>query len=162
MTMDNYVQIMVESLRRKEELLDRLIDKNEAQATCILDKEYEDIDWDAFNLIVTEKEILIDRINTMDEGFQSLYDRVKEQLVADKDQYADSIKEMQEIIKRLSDKSVVIQTGEERNRQSIEATLTGRKKAIRTTRNSLKVADSYHQSMTMNYGQDLSTINNRK
>lgn len=161
-SMDDYVQIMAESLRRKEELLDRLISKNEAQAKCVQGKEYEDIDWDAFNLIVTEKEILIDRINTMDEGFQSLYDRVKEQLNSDKDKYAASIKEMQETIKRLTDKGVLIQTGEERNRKSIESALTGRKKVIRSTRNSLKVADSYQQAMTMNYGNDSTTINNKK
>ena len=98
----------------------------------------------------------------MDEGFQSLYDRVKEQLNSDKDKYAASIKEMQETIKRLTDKGVLIQTGEERNRKSIESALTGRKKVIRSTRNSLKVADSYQQAMTMNYGNDSTTINNKK
>lgn len=160
--MDNYVQIMLESLRRKEELLDRIIGKNEEQAELIRDKQYEDINWDAFDLIVTEKEILIDRINTMDEGFQNLYDRLKEQLVADKDKYAEAIKVMQEIIVRLTDKGVAIRTGEERNRRTIDAALAGRKKTIRKTRNSLKVADSYHQAMSMNYGENYSAVNNKK
>lgn len=161
--MDDYVQIMLDSLCRKEEILDKIIAKNEAQSRCIAGKEYEDIDWDAFNLLVTEKDILIGRINTMDEGFQNLYDKVNEQLIDNKDRYADQIRQMQEIIKRLTDKSVKIQTGEERNRQAIESTLMGRKKVIRTTRNSLKAADSYHQTMTGNYGMDNSIkVNNRK
>lgn len=160
--MDNYVQIMLESLRRKEELLDRIITKNEAQSKCVAGKEYEDIDWDAFDLLVTEKEILIDRINTMDEGFQSLYDRVREQLLDNKDKYSDSIKQMQEVIRRLTDKGIAIQTGEERNRAAIDKVLMGRKKVIRKTRNSLKVADSYHQAMTMNYGQEAPTVVNNK
>lgn len=160
--MDNYVQIMLESLLRKEELLDRIISKNEEQAELIRDKKYEDINWDAFDLVVTEKEILIDRINTMDEGFQKLYDRLKEQLVADKDKYAEAIKMMQEIIVRLTDKGVAIRTGEERNRRTIDAALAGRKKTIRKTRNSLKVADSYHQAMSMSYGENYSSVNNKK
>lgn len=160
--MDDYVQILLESLKRKETLLDKIIQKNISQANCVQDKEYEDIDWDAFNLLVTEKEILIDRINVMDEGFQSVYDKVKVQLEEDKLKYADQIREMQEIIKRLTDKGVEIRAGEERNRKMIEAVMTGRKKVIRQTRNSLKVADSYHQAMTMNYGQENSISVNKK
>lgn len=160
--MDNYIQIMLESLLRKEELLDRIIAKNQAQAECVNGKEYDDINWDAFELLVTEKEILIDRINTMDEGFQNLYDRVKEQLLDNKEKYADYIKKIQETIVRITDKGVAIQTGEERNRKAIESVITGRKKTIRKTRNSLKVADSYQQTMSMHFGQDISTVNNKK
>lgn len=160
--MDNYIQIMLESLLRKEELLDRIIAKNQTQAECVQGKEYDDINWDTFGLLVTEKEILIDRINTMDEGFQNLYDRVKEQLLENKDQYADYIKKIQETIVRITDKGVAIQTAEERNRKAIESALSGRKKTIRKTRNSLKVADSYQQTMSMHFGQDISTVNNKK
>lgn len=160
--MDDYVQILLESLLRKEEILDKIIKKNAAQADCIADKTYEEVNWDAFDLLVTEKEILIDRINTMDEGFQNLFDRVKDQLNDNKEQYAESIKKMQECIKRLSDKSVEIQTGEERNRRTIEVVLAGQKKNIRTTRNSLKVADSYQQAMSKSYGGSYSTMSNKK
>ena len=160
--MEDYVQILLESLIRKEELLDKIIEKNAAQAECLADKAYEDVDWDTFNLLVTEKEILIDRINAMDEGFQNLFDRVKGQLEEDKDKYADSIRKMQESIKRLSDKSIEIQTGEERNRRTIDSLLIGQKKAIKTTRNSLRVADSYQQAMSKNYGGSYSTMSNKK
>ena len=95
MPVDDYIQIMIESLTKKSELLDKIIRKNEAQNECIAGKEYDDIDWDAFNLLVAEKETAITRIVKMDEGFQSLYDRVKEQLGEDKDKYADKIKEIQ-------------------------------------------------------------------
>lgn len=160
--MEDYVQILLESLIRKEELLDKIIEKNAAQAECLADKAYEDVDWDTFNLLVTEKEILIDRINTMDEGFQNLFDRVKGQLEENKDKYADSIRKMQDSIKRLSDKSIEIQTGEERNRRTIDSLLIGQKKAIKTTRNSLRVADSYQQAMSKNYGGSYSTMSNKK
>lgn len=155
--MDDYVQIMVESLQKKSELLERLITKNAAQTAVVEGKDFDEIDWDAFNLLVAEKEIAIDRINKMDEGFQSLYDRVKNQLNDGKDKYASQIKEIQRLIGVVTDQGVQIRTEEERNRKLIESVLGGKKKTIRTTRNSLKVANSYAQTMQGNFG-DTGTI----
>lgn len=159
---DDYVQILEESLIRKSELLDKIITKNQAQTDCVEGKEYDDIDWDAFNLLMAEKEAAIDRINKMDEGFQSLYDRVKEQLKADKSKYASNIKRMQELIRKISDQSVMIQTGEERNRQTIEKVMMGRKKQIRHTRNSMKVASSYAQTMQRTFLADANEFEKKK
>lgn len=155
--MDDYVQILLESLQKKSELLDRIIAKNEAQTSCVEGKDFDSIDWDAFNLLVAEKETLIDRINKMDEGFQSLYDRVKEQLCENKDKYASQIKQIQKMIEVVTDQGVQIRTSEERNRQIIEKILGSKKTTIRKTRNSLKVANSYAQTMQGKFG-DTGTI----
>ena len=156
MPVDDYIQIMIESLTKKSELLQHLINKNEAQHDCVAGKDYDDIDWDAFNLLVTEKELAIKRIVKMDEGFQSLYDRVKEQLSENRDKYADSIKELQRLIGIITEQGVTITTGEERNKKLIEKVLGNRKKFIRKTRNSLKVASSYAQTMSQSFGMDFS------
>ena len=162
MPIDDYVQIMIESLSKKTELLDTLIRKNEAQNKCLSGKEYDDIDWDAFNLLVAEKEIAIERINKMDEGFQTLYDRVKEQLTDNKDKYADSIREIQRLIGEITEQGVKIRTGEERNRKLIEKVLGNRKKVIRKMRNSLRAASSYAQTMSPNFGSELSSMDDKK
>ena len=162
MPIDDYVQIMIESLSKKTELLDTLIRKNEAQNKCLSGKEYDDIDWDAFNLLVAEKEIAIERINKMDEGFQTLYDRVKEQLTENKDKYADSIREIQRLIGEITEQGVKIRTGEERNRKLIEKVLGNRKKVIRKMRNSLRAASSYAQTMSPNFGSELSSMDDKK
>ena len=156
MPVDDYIQIMIESLTKKSELLDRIIRKNEAQHDCVAGKEYEEVDWDAFNLIVAEKQTAIDRIVKMDEGFQSLYDRVKEQLNEGKDKYADKIKEIQRLITKVTEQGVKITTGEERNRKIIEKVFGKRKDEIKRTRNSMKVANSYAQTMSGDFGMDFS------
>ena len=156
MPVEDYIQIMIESLSKKSELLDRIIRKNEAQHECVAGKTYEEVDWDAFNLIVAEKQTAIDRIVKMDEGFQSLYDRVKEQLNDDKDKYSDKIKEIQKLITKVTEQGVKITTGEERNRKIIEKVFGNRKKEIKRTRNSLKVANSYAQTMSGDFGMDFS------
>ncbi len=162
MPVDDYIQIMIESLTKKSELLDKLIRKNEAQHDCVAGKEYDEIDWDAFNLLVAEKQLAIDRIVKMDEGFQSLYDRVKEQLNEDKSKYADKIKEIQKLIETVTGQGVKISTGEERNRKLIEKVLGSKKKEIRQMRNSLKVANSYAQTMSGSFGDDFSAQDFKK
>ena len=157
MPVDDYIQIMIESLKKKSELHDKLIRKNEAQHECIEGKDFESIDWDGFNLLVAEKQTAIDRIVKMDEGFQSLYDRVKEQLNDNKDKYADKIKEIQKLISTITEQGIKISTGEERNRKIIEKVFGNRKKEIKRTRNSLKVANSYAQTMSGDFGMDFSS-----
>lgn len=156
MPVEDYIQIMIESLTKKSELLDKLIRKNEEMHNCVAGKQYEEVDWDAFNLIVAEKQTAIDRIVKMDDGFQSLYDRVKEQLNEDKDKYADKIKEIQKLIEKVTGQGVRITTGEERNRKIIEKVFGNRKKEIKRTRNSLRVANSYAQTMSGDFGADFS------
>ena len=162
MPVDDYIQIMIESLNKKSELLDRLIRNNEEQYECVAGKAYDEVDWDSFNLIVAQKQTSIDRIIKMDEGFQSLYDRVKEQLNEDRDSYADKIRQIQSLITKITGQGVKITTGEERNRKIIDKIFGNRKKEIKRTRNSLRVASSYAQTMSSDFGMDFSTHDEKK
>lgn len=162
MPIEDYIQIMIESLTKKSELLDKLIRYNEQQYNCIVGKQYGEIDWDSFNLIVAQKQASIDRIIKMDDGFQSLYDRVKEQLNGNKDKYTDEIKEIQRLIETVTGQGVKISTGEERNRKIIEKVFGSRKKEIKRTRNSLRVASSYSQTMSSDFGMDYSSQDIKK
>ncbi len=157
MPVDDYIQIMIESLKKKSELLDDIIEYNEKQHTTVAGKEFDDVDWDEFNLLIAQKDAAIERIIKMDEGFQSLYDRVKEQLKDNRDKYSGQIKEIQKLIETVTGQGVKITTGEERNRKIIEKLFSGRKKEIKRTRNSLRVANSYAQTMSGDFGMDVSS-----
>ena len=160
--MEDYLQIMIDSLNKKKELLKSIVEKNNRQRACIENKSFDDVDWNAFNVLITEKEFVIDRINKMDEGFQSLYDRVKEQINEGKEKYASSIKIIQGLIQEITDLGVAIRTSEERNRQLIETVMMGRKSEIKKTRNSLKVARSYFDTMRGGDTTNLSTMDKKK
>lgn len=142
-----YIAIMLESLRKKEALLDLLLLKNEAQAACIRNKEYDDIKWDSFHVLIAEKQAAIDRLNKLDDGFETLYARVREELQENKAEYEEEIRLMQELITHITDKGVAVCTGEENNRRMIEKILGNTKKEIRQARKSLQVASSYYKSM---------------
>ncbi|MCR5733852.1 MAG: hypothetical protein K6G22_04510 [Lachnospiraceae bacterium] len=144
---NNYLDIMIESLQKKEKILDNLIAKCEAQAEVIANNEYGDIAWDKFNVLIVEKDALIDRLNDSDEGFQALYDRISEDLKANKDRYADKIRMIQDLIRTVTDKGVTIKAKEERNRADLERVLTGAKKEIGGQRKSLSAASNYYNTM---------------
>ena len=144
----NYLQMMIESLRKKDDVLTKIIEKNKAQAECIHDKEYGEIDWDRFNVLIAEKDTLIERINELDGGFQSVYDRIKAELDKNKDSYKKEIGELQGLITKLTDKGVEIQTGEDRNRARIERVLMGAQKEIRKSRTSMQAVSNYYKSMS--------------
>ena len=146
---NNYIEVMFKSLRKKVLVLDGLIERCEEQADIIQESE---IDWDAFDVNVSEKQALIDELVQLDEGFEKVYKRVKTDLTDHKEQYRDEIGEMQELITLITDKSVRIQADEERNRRIIEKSLTAVKKDIRASRTSVKAASDYYKSMSrVNY-----------
>lgn len=146
-SINNYLEIMIESLKKKSVILDRLTDMNERQSQCVTDKNFDTIDWDTFNIIITEKEAEIERINQMDENFQSIYDKLADQIKSNPGKYSEEIKVIQNLIKEIEDKSINIRAGEERNRFTIENVLGSKKKDIKQVRTTLKVASSYYKQM---------------
>ena len=145
---DNYLQIMIDSLNKKEKLLDEILERNKAQYELIKDKQYEDVDWTAFNLRVTEKDIAIDKIIEIDDGFDETYKLVKDEVTGNRDRYRDKLLILQELIGRLTDKGVSIQTGEERNRQIIDNIFSKTRQEIKKQRTGLSAANTYYKTMS--------------
>lgn len=146
---NNYIEIMLESLRKKVLVLDGLIERCEEQSELIQESE---IDWEAFDINVSEKQALIEELSQLDEGFEKVYKRVKTDLMDNKEVYRDAIGEMQSLITLITDKSVRIQADEERNRKAIEKSLATVKRDIRASRTSVKAASDYYKSMSrVNY-----------
>ena len=147
-SIENYLQIMIDSLIKKGEYLDRILEKNRLQHECIKDKEYEDVDWTVFNVLVAEKEAVIDRITEIDEGFSDIYERIREEVLTNKEKYRKQVGRLQEIINELTDKGVRIQAGEERNRKIIEGIFNRTRQEIKKQRTSINAASNYYKTMS--------------
>lgn len=142
---EQYVNMMLDSLKKKDEVLEEIIRINKVQ-TELASKE--ELDMDVFAETVEEKQKYIDIINELDDGFQMLYDKVKEELNLRKARYTAEIRKMQEYIKLLSEKSILIQAQEEKNRLSIQAHFSKMKKEVKVAKQSMKVASDYYKSMS--------------
>ena len=94
-----------------------------------------------------EKTKLIEELELLDNGFQELFGHVQEELNANKMAYADEIREMQEYIRRLTEKSADIQTQEARNKALMEQRFTAVKKQVKEVRKSQKIVNQYYKNM---------------
>jgi len=74
---ENYVQVLIDTINKKEETLRRILDITEEQERI---SKAQDYDSDHMEKTLNDKEIQISRLNYLDEGFQSVYDRVSSEI----------------------------------------------------------------------------------
>lgn len=139
-----YIAVLIQSLRKKVELLNRIMEKNKEQKILFSD---EASDPDRLEENMQEKSECVDQLNDLDEGFQQVYDRVKSALQQDKEAYREEIHVMQGLIAEITDKSATIQAQEQRNKALAEKRFSTVKKGIRKARASNQAASQYYKNM---------------
>lgn len=142
--MDNYLSVLEDSLKKKLQILDELTDYTTQQQELL---KVEELDYEAFDRLVDQKDPLIQRIMELDQGFETVYDRIKEQLLGNKEQYAAQIRALQSLIGELTDKSVKLQTMEQRNKSAIEQQFRKSREKIRQGRQNKQAALNYYKNM---------------
>ena len=90
----------------------------------------------------------------MDEGFQNLYDKVKDELNANREDYKTEIKNMQSLIKEITDLSSSVQSQEMSNKELAKARFSYVRTQIRESRHGQKAVASYYASMMNNTGYE--------
>ena len=142
--MDNYLIVLKDSLIKKDNFLTDLISKSEKQAEIV---KADQVDWDEFTRIVDEKGELIDEIMKLDDGFETLYARIKESLEENKEKYKDTIIEIKSLVKSVTEKSANLEALEYRNKTAIEAAFANTRKEIRQSKLGQKAAADYYNKM---------------
>lgn len=143
--MNNYLNILEDSLVKKISILKKVQELSDKQAQIL---NTEPLSMEAFDQTVEEKDVLIQELSGLDEGFDTLYGNIKEGLLQNKEQYADRIKKLQQLIQEVMDKSVAIQAQEERNRDKVTAYFRNEKKNLAAGRRSSKAAYDYYKNMS--------------
>lgn len=141
----NYLGILEESLQKKSIVLDEIMKYNNAQEQLLRDEKFslEELDGN-----MDQKDKLIQKLTELDEGFETLYGRVREQLNANKDAYKTQILRMQELIARITEKSISVQAQEDRNKKLIEDHFQKQRSQIRQGKKASKAAYGYYKSMS--------------
>lgn len=144
MEKNQYIPVMLQSLKKKNQILDLIIELNKRQR-----EELEDpaLDPDDFDKTVQEKAVQIEALETLDVGFQEVYEKVRDELKDNKDAYREDIAQMQDYIRRLTEKSAAIQVDEARNKSLMEQKFTAVRKQVKEVRKSQKVVNQYYKSM---------------
>lgn len=141
----NYLSILAESLDQKAAVLDEIAEYNKQQEMLL---KQETLDLEDFDSYVDKKDAAIQKLTKLDEGFETLYANVKEQLAAGKDAYKDQIAVLQQKVTLVTEKSVSIQTQEARNKKLLEDYFTKERSRLRQGRQSSKAAYGYYKNMS--------------
>ncbi len=142
--MDNYLDILEESLQKKLKVLEEITVYNQEQEQLL---KKEKVSLEELDKNMEQKDELIVKLSGIDEGFETLYERIKEQLLANKDAYREQIGKLQQMISQITEKSVSIQAQEARNKKLIEDYFRNERNQIRQNRQSSRAAYNYYKSV---------------
>lgn len=143
--MENQLNILSESLDQKLQVLKEIQEYNDRQERAF---KSEQADLDDFDAAMEEKERLIQKLTNLDEGFETLYDRVAGELADNREKYAPRIKELQDKVARVMDMSVSIQAQEARNKKLVEDYFAKARTDLRQNRQTSKAAYDYYKNMS--------------
>lgn len=141
--MNNYLLILEESLQKKIDVLEEISSYNEEQYKVFSENMP---DLESFDETIERKEELIQKLTQLDEGFESLYAKIAEQLSENREQYAEQIRLLQGLITQITDMSVKIQAQEARNKALIEGFFSKKRREVGDGRRSVHAAMSYYQT----------------
>jgi len=142
---ENYLGILSESLEQKISVLEDIQAYNIRQEEAFTQ---DTPDMERFDEALEEKEELIQRLEKLDEGFESVYERVAECLKDNRVAYATQIRELQSKIQRITDMSAAIQAQEARNKKLVENYFIKMRAGIKQNRQGSQAAYNYYKNMS--------------
>lgn len=140
----DYIPIMIQSLKKKNQVLDSIIRINQKQREEL---ENPALDPDDFEKTFEEKATFIDELNKLDDGFQELFDHVKDELDKNREVHREEIALMQDLIRMLTDKSADIQAQEARNKELMQQKFQTVRRQVKEVRKSQQVVNQYYRNM---------------
>ncbi len=140
------LDLLEESLVKKIEVMKKIMLENARQKELLSDPEHLEIE--VFDKTLDIKGEYIDELLKLDDGFQSLFDRVKEEVGDHKDQFAEQIKRMQNLIREITGLSASIEAEEHRNKKLAEQYFHISRTRMNQSKQSSAVAFNYYQTMS--------------
>ena len=154
-----YLDVLIQSLRKKLVLLNRISVLNQEQRDILQD---ENSDPDVFDINVRDKGDLVDQIVALDAGFDEVYAHIKELMERDHSAYEEQLEQMRELIRLVMAKDVSVRAEEQRNYELAQRKFSGIKSKVREVKASRKMVNSYYQTMMRQKPGDSMFLDNKK
>jgi len=139
-----YLSLLEKSLEKKAAILEQLIELTEEQKTLIDDDKLTN---EQFDDIFDKKGELIKQINELDNGFEQLYQRVRDELNANPGGFKMQIEQLKKLITDVTDKGVRLQASERRNKERIDSYLRNKRESIKNFKVNSKAASRYYSNI---------------
>ena len=140
----NYVQVLIDTITKKEETLRKILEITKQQEVISKQDTYASEDMEK---TLNEKEIQISRLNYLDEGFQSVYERVSSEIRNHIDVYKQDVLVLQDKIRICTEIGNEIMVLEERNRNRFNTLFSKAHTDYSTVKSKASVAQNYFKTM---------------
>ena len=142
---EDYIQIMIESLEKKNHVLDKVMELDKKQLEIAMRSPF---DMEAYDKTMQEKGNLIEQLEKLDDGFTQTYERIRDEVQTNPERYKEQVLEMQELIRTAIDKGVSVEAQEQRNKQVVERAIQGKRREIKAMKVSNAAAAKYYKAMS--------------
>ncbi len=142
---EGYLQILIESLEKKNEILDQVIKLDEEQAEL---SAHQPMDMEAYDQTMESKGKLIEEINKLDDGFSSTFELIADEVKNNPAPYREQVLKLQQLIREAVDKGVRVEAQEKRNRAALENVFRMKRQEIKQLKVSTSAAAKYYKSMS--------------
>lgn len=155
----DYLKILEESLSKKVTVLQALLEESKRQSEIA---DSEEFDLDAFEETLEQKEALLNQLEELDNGFDSVFEQIHAEVKQDAKKYKNEIQSLQQLIRKCTDIGVEIQATEERNKAKLAVKFAGQQKELRQIKTSTQVASTYYKSMSSQQMSDPYFLDEKK
>lgn len=158
--MESQLSILQESLVAKRQVLLEIQEYNRKQEEVFTSEE---VDMSLFDEAIEEKGRLIERLTRLDDGFETMYQKLARELENNREKYAAQIKVLQGQIKEITDLGVSIQAQEARNKSLIENYFSRERKNMhKSLQNSTKAYNFYKSMSSLNAANNYSSYDSKQ
>lgn len=154
-----YINILCQTLQKKNGILDELLLLNEKQGQLA---KSDTTEVEEFQGLLDEKALLIKELDQLDNGFELSYDRIKDSFPLYKDSYQTVIQKMQQNIAEISKKVMEIQRLELKNKDSIQLQFSSMRKKIKEFNVSSKSISNYYKNMSNAFNGESQFMDKKK
>lgn len=135
-----YVDILVMALKKKITILEQM-DRDSLEQEALLKKQ--EVSMEEIESTEEKKRISLEELEKADMGFERVYERVKDAFQENRYLYEAEIKEMQQLIKKITDYTAKIQAQELRNKQLMEYYFQRKKNEVKAFQFNQHSANKY-------------------
>ena len=139
-----YLAILEDTLEKKKDALQNILRITKEQSELAKADIYQE---EAMEQTLNAKELELSRVNTLDEGFQSVFDRIRSDVKRNPEDYREEVGRLQELIRRCTELGNEIMVLEERTRNQFSALFAKSKKGYSVSRTKASVAQNYFRTM---------------
>ena len=154
-----YLELLIQCLKKKLLLLNQIIVLNQQQKEMLMD---ENLDPDTLDVNVREKDELISQVTQLDDGFDEVYAHIADLMKKNHSDYEEELDRMRELIRQIMAKDASIRTDEQRNYELAQKKSARVKKQIREVKTSQKMVNRYYQNMMQQRQADIQYMDNKK